>query len=98
MMYEAPTSREFVPAVFVDVESFIDKKLEAIRAHESQVQKNRLVDLEAIQAQARWRGFQARLHFAEGFAVERFAWDLFDESAAGAAADPLMLVVGEAVG
>jgi LmbE family N-acetylglucosaminyl deacetylase len=85
--------------VFVDVESYIDKKLEAIRAHESQVQKNRLVDLEAIYAQARWRGFQARLHFAEGFAVERFTWDLFEETATGAAAgDPLMLVVGEAVG
>jgi LmbE family N-acetylglucosaminyl deacetylase len=90
--YETPTSLGFVPSLFVDVECFLETKLEAIRAHQSQVQKNRLVDLEAIQAQARWRGFQARVHYAEGFVVERFMWDLLDDSAA--AAGPLVLVAG----
>jgi len=94
--YETPTSLGFVPSLFVDVECFLEKKLEAIRAHQSQVQKNRLVDLEAIQAQARWRGFQARRHYAEGFVVERFTWDLLDGSVT--AADPLVLVAEEAVG
>jgi LmbE family N-acetylglucosaminyl deacetylase len=94
--YETPTSLGFVPSLFVDVECFLEAKLAAIRAHQSQVQKNRLVDLEAVQAQARWRGFQARLHYAEGFAVERFTWDLLDSSVT--AADPLVLVEEEAVG
>jgi LmbE family N-acetylglucosaminyl deacetylase len=96
--YEAPTSLGFVPSLFVDVEGFVEKKLELLRAHGSQVLKNRLVDLEAVQAQARWRGFQARIHYAEGFAVERFTWDLFEEAATAMADDRLMLVVGEAAG
>lgn len=78
LMYEAPTSQEFVPAFYVDVGRFLDGKLNAIRAHVSQVLKNRLVDLEAVEAQARYRGFEARLHhgYAEGFAVARFVWDV----------------------
>jgi LmbE family N-acetylglucosaminyl deacetylase len=96
--YEAPTSLGFVPSLFVDVEGFLEKKLDAIRAHESQVQKNRLVDLEAVEAQARWRGFQARLHQAEGFVAERFSWDLFADAAVIEPADPVMLTVARAVG
>ena len=61
-----------------DVGEFLEGKLDAIRAHISQVLKNRLVDLEAVEAQARYRGFQARLNHghAEGFALARFVWDL----------------------
>jgi len=78
LMYEAPTSQGFCPQVYVDVGPFLEGKLDAIRAHVSQVLKNRLVDLEAVEAQARYRGFEARLNhgFAEGFAVARFVWDL----------------------
>ncbi len=78
LMYEAPTSQGFCPSVFVDVSPFLEGKLDAIRAHVSQVLKNRLVDLEAVEAQARYRGFEARLRHgcAEGFAVGRFVWDL----------------------
>lgn len=78
LMYEAPTSQDFVPSLYVDVGDFLDGKVDAIRAHVSQVQKNRLVDLDAVTAQARYRGFEARLDhgYAEGFAVARFVWDL----------------------
>jgi len=78
LMYEAPTSQGFCPSVYVDVGPFLEGKIEAIRAHVSQVLKNRLVDLEAVEAQARYRGFEARLNHghAEGFAVARFVWDL----------------------
>ena len=77
-MYEAPTSKQFVPSFFVDITEFLESKLASIRAHVSQVQKNRLVDLEAVAAQARYRGFEARIghRYAEGFAVDRFVWDL----------------------
>jgi hypothetical protein len=42
------------------------------------VLKNRLVDLEALEAQARYRGFEARLPHgcAEAFGAARFVWDL----------------------
>jgi LmbE family N-acetylglucosaminyl deacetylase len=78
LMYEAPTSQDFVPSLYVDIGPFLEGKLSAIRAHDSQVLKNRLVDLEAVAAQARYRGFEARLHhgYAEAFAVARFVWDL----------------------
>jgi LmbE family N-acetylglucosaminyl deacetylase len=94
LTYEAPTSRAFVPSLFVNVEGFMDKKLDALRAHHSQVLKNRLVDLEAIEAQARYRGFQARLRRAEAFGIERFAWDLFPPAAHADSADQLLAAIG----
>ena len=76
LMYESPTSLSFTPSVFVDVNGLVEPKLDVLRAHVSQVLKNGLVDLEAVEAQARYRGFQARLRHAEGFMSERFVWDL----------------------
>ncbi|NUR63482.1 MAG: PIG-L family deacetylase [Catenulispora sp.] len=76
LMYETPSSIGFAPTVFVDAAGHLPGKLKALRAHVSQVSKNDLVDLEAVEAQARFRGFQARLLHAEGFETERFAWDL----------------------
>ena len=72
---------------------FVEQKLDLIRAHESQVLKNRLVDLEAVAAQARYRGFQGRVHYAEAFEIERFVWDL----SAGAIAAPALEMVLEGV-
>jgi LmbE family N-acetylglucosaminyl deacetylase len=66
----------FSPTVYVDVSAHMEAKLSALNAHESQVLKNGLVDLEAVQAQARYRGFQARIKVAEAFEVERFLWDV----------------------
>jgi len=75
LMYESPTSVGFTPSVFVDAHGRVEGKLDLLRAHVSQVLKNGLVDLEAIESQARYRGFQARLRHAEGFVVDRFRWD-----------------------
>lgn len=76
LMYEAPTSQGFTPSVFVDVDGLVEPKVDVLRAHVSQVLKNGLVDLEAIEALARYRGFQARLRNCEAFESERFLWDL----------------------
>jgi LmbE family N-acetylglucosaminyl deacetylase len=76
LMYEAPTTQGFAPAVFVDVSPFLEMKTDVMRIHWSQVLKNGLVDLGAIEALARYRGFQARIQAAEAFEVERFVWDL----------------------
>lgn len=75
-MYETPSSLGFAPTVFVDAAEHLPGKLKALRAHVSQVAQNDLVDLDAVAAQARFRGFQARLRHAEAFETERFAWDL----------------------
>jgi LmbE family N-acetylglucosaminyl deacetylase len=76
LQYEAPSSLGFSPSLFVDIHNALEGKIDALRAHTSQVLKNGLVDLEAVEAQARYRGFQARVRLAEGFEVERFVWDL----------------------
>ena len=76
LMYETPSTVGFAPTVFTDAAPHLEGKLAALRAHMSQVLKNRLVDLEAVEAQARYRGFQARLRHAEGFETDRFTWDL----------------------
>jgi LmbE family N-acetylglucosaminyl deacetylase len=76
LCYEAPSSLGFAPMLFVDISKQLDGKVRALRAHWSQVLKNGLVDIEAIEAAARYRGFQARVRLAEAFEVERFLWDL----------------------
>ena len=76
LMYESPTSAVFEPAIFVDIGMVVEAKLDLLRAHVSQVLKNGLVDLEAVQAQARYQGFRARVRYAEAFATERFLWEL----------------------
>lgn len=82
LLYESPTSDGFEPDVYVDVEGLVEGKLDALRAHMSQVLKNGLVDLAAVEGQARYRGFQARLHWAEAFEAARFVWDLDRERTA----------------
>ncbi len=53
-----------------------EQKLDSLRAHMSQVLKNGLVDLEALEAQARYHGFRCRKRYAEAFEIDRFLLDL----------------------
>jgi LmbE family N-acetylglucosaminyl deacetylase len=76
LQYETPSTRVFQPTVYVDVDASIEAKLAALRAHLSQVLRGGPVDLEAVEAQARFRGFQGRVRFAEGFESTRLGWDL----------------------
>jgi LmbE family N-acetylglucosaminyl deacetylase len=76
LRYESPTTTLFSPNVFVDVEPYVGAKVDLVCAHVSQVLKNGLVDVDAIQAQARYYGFKARIHAAEAFETDRFVWDL----------------------
>jgi LmbE family N-acetylglucosaminyl deacetylase len=74
--YETPSTQRFDPTVYIDVSTALDAKLESLRAHLSQVLRVGPVDLEAIEAQARFRGSQGRMRFAEAFEPARLAWDL----------------------
>ena len=78
--YESPTSQGFSPGLYVDVSGRLEDKLELLRAHVSQVLKNGLVDLPAVEAQARYHGFNARVSQAEAFESHRFVWDLVGPS------------------
>ena len=62
----------FVPNVHVDVGDFLDKKLEALGCYESQMQPAPATrSLEAVRAQAVWRGAQVGLRAAEAFVLVR---------------------------
>ncbi len=75
LCYESPTAVGFTPSVFVNVAGLVEAKLDLIRCHMSQVMRNGIVDLEALEAQARFRGFGARAREAEGFEVHRYLLD-----------------------
>lgn len=76
LQFETPSSQGFEPTVYVDVADTLEEKLTALRSHLSQVLREGPVDLEAIEAQARFRGFQGRTRYAEAFEATRLSWDL----------------------
>jgi LmbE family N-acetylglucosaminyl deacetylase len=86
LLYETPSSQGFEPNVFVGIDDTLEGKLAALHAHRSQLLRHGPVELEAIGAQARFRGFQGRVHHAEAFEAARFAWHL----------DPVTSVPGRA--
>jgi LmbE family N-acetylglucosaminyl deacetylase len=74
MFYEVPTTNNFTPNIFVDIGSVFDLKLEALKAHASQVMKTNIPELSIIdiaRSSAHFRGVQGRVPLAEGFVSER---------------------------
>jgi len=74
MFYEVPTSNNFTPNVFVDIDAVFEKKLDALKAHVSQITKTNIKGLSIIdiaRASAHFRGVQGRVALAEGFISER---------------------------
>ncbi|HEV2309270.1 MAG TPA: PIG-L family deacetylase [Acidimicrobiia bacterium] len=82
LQFETPSTQNFEPTIYVDVAESLDEKLAALRSHLSQVLRQGPVDLEAIEAQARFRGFHGRIRYAEAFEAARLSWDLASPSAA----------------
>lgn len=62
----------FVPNVHFDVSDFLEKKIEAFARYKSQIQPAPATrSLEAVRAQAIWRGAQVGLRAAESFVLVR---------------------------
>lgn len=62
----------FVPNVHVDVSDFLEKKLEALAKYKSQIHPPPATrSIEAVRAQAVWRGAQVGLRAAESFVLVR---------------------------
>jgi len=63
----------FIPAEYVDISDFIDKKLEMLECHVSQLKWMRDHDkidfAEFVRASSRARGLQCGTHYAEGFTM-----------------------------
>jgi len=70
LFYEGPTTQNFAPNCFTDVEKVLDKKLACLEAHRSQVAKTNIEDLTILElavSSANFRGIQARVKYAEAF-------------------------------
>ncbi len=74
LFYESPSSQNFNPNVYVDISEVLDEKIELLKIHASQISKTNIeettiVDIAA--SAATFRGIQARVRSAEGFASQR---------------------------
>jgi LmbE family N-acetylglucosaminyl deacetylase len=70
LFYEGPTTQNFSPTVFVDIDAVLEEKIEALQAHASQVKKTnieKLTIVDMIRASAHFRGIQGRVTNAEAF-------------------------------
>ena len=70
LFYETPTTQNFSPTVYVEIDGFLDAKVRSLEAHESQVQKTHVEGLsivEVARASAHFRGLQGRVRAAEAF-------------------------------
>ncbi len=70
LFYEGPTTQNFSPTVFVDIDPVLEKKIEALGAHTSQVKKTNIEELtiiDVIRSSAHFRGIQGRVKNAEAF-------------------------------
>ena len=61
----------FNPDVYVNITGFLDKKIEALKAHKSQFEKYTDNWIDAVIARARFRGFENGMEYAECFEVCR---------------------------
>ena len=74
LFYEGPTTWDFNPQVFVDIGETLERKIEALRAHKSQVTKTNIEDLSIVEiarSSANFRGIQGRVKYGEAFSPLR---------------------------
>ena len=76
MMFEPiyPSGRALIPFrpdVYVDISNYLDKKIEALKAHKSQYEKYSDQWIQAVIARAKFRGFENGMQYAECFELCR---------------------------
>jgi LmbE family N-acetylglucosaminyl deacetylase len=78
LFYEVPSTQNFAPHCYTDIEKVLDKKLASLEAHRSQVAKTNIEDLTILELAvscANFRGIQARVKYAEAFQSVRLLLD-----------------------
>ena len=79
LFYEVPSTQNFVPNCYTNVDKVLDLKLAALEAHRSQVSKTNIEDLTILELAvscANFRGIQARVKYAEAFQSVRLLLDI----------------------
>ena len=72
MSYGAPSALQFNPTAFVDISDSLDKKIDALMCHSSQVQASEMVSASRVRSSAEHYGHSCRRQYAEGFEPVRF--------------------------
>ncbi|MCA9407753.1 MAG: PIG-L family deacetylase [Candidatus Omnitrophica bacterium] len=75
LFYEDYTSMNFEPDIFVDIHDVLDEKISIIKAFQSQISRDHPAQLnmiDGIRAIANFRGFHAKVQYAEGFKALRY--------------------------
>jgi LmbE family N-acetylglucosaminyl deacetylase len=70
LFFEGPTTQDFNPQVYVDISTLLGQKIEALKAHRSQVDKTNIEGFsiaELASSTATFRGIQGRVKYAEAF-------------------------------
>lgn len=74
LFYETPTSFDFIPNIYFDICDVMKIKEKLLNSHKSQVNKTRVKNLsiiESAKSTAIFRGYQARVKYAEAFLSQR---------------------------
>jgi LmbE family N-acetylglucosaminyl deacetylase len=69
------TPAGFRPQYLIDISQHIDRKLESIHAHASQLKRNGAWWLEGVRGRAMYRGYQIHTQFAEAFEIIKINGD-----------------------
>jgi LmbE family N-acetylglucosaminyl deacetylase len=78
LFYETPTSFEFNPNIYSNIGDVLKSKVKLLKAHSSQMNKTRVKELSVIESAkstAVFRGYQARVKYAEAFVSQRILLD-----------------------
>ncbi len=70
LAYETPSTREFLPTVFMDIHETLSSKIKALEAHDSQMERTNIKGLNIVEialATAHFRGVQGKISCAEAF-------------------------------
>ena len=70
LFYEVPSTQNFAPSCYANIDKVLHRKLAALEAHRSQVTKTNIEDLTILEQAvscANFRGIQARVKYAEAF-------------------------------
>jgi LmbE family N-acetylglucosaminyl deacetylase len=79
LFYEVPSTQNFTPNCYTNVEKVLDRKLACLEAHRSQVSKTNIEDMtivELARSCANFRGIQGRVKYAEAFQSVRLLLDI----------------------
>ena len=79
LFYEVPSTQNFAPNCYVDIQKVLDRKLACLEAHRSQVMKTNIQDLTILESAvscANFRGIQGRMKYAEAFQSVRLVLDI----------------------